>query len=359
MRPTATVLTLARTLLVVAALPLTLGAQSSSGADRNATAIAAPTAARPFTVRVIGRGRPVLLIPGLMSGGDVWDATVAHCSGKYELHVVTLAGFAGVPAVPGPTFMTRARDALRAYVHERTLDRPIVVGHSLGGTLAFAMAAAAPDTLGGVMAVDGVPFIAALTDSTATEEGMRARVEPMRAMYATLSPTQLGMQTRLSLPTLMRDTTQRSRRVRWAEGFDPATVGQAMAEMMTTDLRGRLRAVRMPVLLMMAAGAFSTPDFRNVMQQWYAAQLVAVPQAELVVAERGYHFIMLDDPTFFHATLERFLASAIACTTSTRATSGPCRRQWACWSSATRRRSGLYRWCSRRPVAMRAPLGVS
>jgi N-formylmaleamate deformylase len=251
--------------------------------------------------------------------------TVAHCSGKYALHVVTLAGFADVPAVPGPTFMTRARDALLAY-DERTLDRPIVVGHSLGGTLAFAMAAAAPDTLGGIMAVDGVPFIAALTDSTATEEGMRARVEPMRAMSAILSPTQLGMQTRLSLPTLMRDTTQRSRRVRWAEGFDPATVGQAMAEMMTTDLRGRLGAVRMPVLLMMAAGAFSTPDFRNVMQQRYAAQLVAVPQAELVVAERGYHFIMLDDPTFFHATLERFLASAIACTTSTRATSGPCRR---------------------------------
>jgi N-formylmaleamate deformylase len=145
-------------------------------------------------------------------------------------------------------------------------------------------------------------------------------------MYAALSPAQLGAQARASLPTLMRDTSYVSRGVRWAEGSDPATVGQAMAEMMTTDLRGRLRAVRIPVVQMMAAGAFPTPEFRNLMQQRYAAQLVAIPHAELVVAERAYHFIMLDDPTFFHATLERFLANATACNASTRTVSGPCRR---------------------------------
>jgi hypothetical protein len=80
-------------------------------------------------------------------------------------------------------------------------------------------------------------------------------------MYAALSSAQLGVQTRTSLPTLMRDTTHVSRGVRWAEGSDQATVGQAMAEMMTTDLRSRLGVVRMPVLQMMAAGdARSAPD---------------------------------------------------------------------------------------------------
>jgi N-formylmaleamate deformylase len=310
MRPTATVRTLARTLLVAAALPLALGAQSAGSADRSSTPVAALTAARPFTVRVTGRGHPVLLIPGLMSGGDVWDATVAQFSDRYELHVVTLAGFAGVPAIPGATFMTRARDALLAYIQERGLKRPVVVGHSLGGTLAFEIAAVAPNALGGMVAVDGVPFISALTDSTATEEGMRARVGAFRAMYASLTPAQLGAQSRLSLPSLMRDTTQLSRGVRWAEGSDPGTVGQAMTEMMTTDLRGRLGGVRIPVMEMMAAGAFPTPDFRKIMQQRYTQQLAAMPQAELVIAERAYHFIMLDDPTFFYTTLERFLANA-------------------------------------------------
>lgn len=327
MRPVANPFTLVPSLLLAVGLPLPLVAQSASVADTHAAiAPAMPTAARPFTVRVTGRGPAVLLIPGLMSGGDVWDATVAQFSDRYELHVVTLAGFAGVPAVAGPTFMARARDALLAYLKERTLDRAVVVGHSLGGTLAYAMAAAAPDALGGVMAVDGVPFIAALGDSTATEDGMRPRVDPMRTMYAALSPAQLGIQARTSLPTLMRDTSHVARGVRWSEGSDPATVGQAMAEMMTTDLRGRLGAIRMPVLQMMAAGAFPTPELRARMQQRYAAQLVAISHAELVVAERAYHFIMLDDPAFFHATLERFLTTTTACHTPTRSASGPCRR---------------------------------
>lgn len=254
----------------------------------------------------------MLLIPGLMSGGDVWDATVAQLSDRYELHVVTLAGFAGVPAVPGPAFMTRARDALLSYIRELSLARPVVVGHSLGGTLAYAMAEAAPETLGGIVAVDGVPWITALGDSTATEETMRPGADAMRTMFSALTPAQLGAQSRTSLPTLMRDTSHVARGLRWAEGSDPRTVGQAMAEMMTTDLRGRLGAVRIPVLQMMAAGAFPTPELRTMMRERYAAQLVAMPQAELVVAERAYHFIMLDDPTFFHATLERFLANATA-----------------------------------------------
>jgi N-formylmaleamate deformylase len=322
MRPIATLLTLVCTHVLAAGFPLTIGAQSASRTETPAVT----TAARPFAVRVTGHGRPVLLIPGLMSGGDVWDATVARFADRYELHVVTLAGFAGVPAVAGPTFMARARDALLAYVNERALNRPVVVGHSLGGTLAYAMAAAAPDALGGIMAVDGVPFIAALGDSTATEAGMRPRVDPMRTMYGALTPAQLGVQARASLPTLMRDTSHVSRGVRWAEGSDPATVGQAMAEMMSTDLRSHLGAVRIPVLQMMAAGAFPTPEFRQLMERRYAAQLAAMPHAELVVAEKAYHFIMLDDPTFFHTTLERFLAKATACNATARSGVEPCRR---------------------------------
>ena len=58
---------------------------------------------RPFAVTVTGSGRPMVLIPGLACGGSVWDATVAHYKASYECHVVTLAGFAGQPAIEGQT----------------------------------------------------------------------------------------------------------------------------------------------------------------------------------------------------------------------------------------------------------------
>ncbi len=92
----------------------------------------------PFTVEVSGRGRPMLLIPGLTSGGDVWTATVAEFAKDHEVHVFTLAGFAGVAPIATDTGWLRLqRDAIAGYIRERRLEKPVIVGHSLGGMLAL------------------------------------------------------------------------------------------------------------------------------------------------------------------------------------------------------------------------------
>jgi pimeloyl-ACP methyl ester carboxylesterase len=102
-------------------------------------ACAAPAQYHPstFAVKVAGHGRPVILIPGLGCDGTIWDATVAHLAGRYETHVVSIAGFAGVPPaqVRGP-LLDEVRRELVAYIQKNGLRRPIVIGHSLGGFLA-------------------------------------------------------------------------------------------------------------------------------------------------------------------------------------------------------------------------------
>jgi pimeloyl-ACP methyl ester carboxylesterase len=95
-----------------------------------------PAATRSFAVTVTGRGRPIILIPGLASSGETWDATVAHLRDRYACHVLTLAGFAGIPPVSGP-FLSRVRGDIARYIDEQHLDHPIIVGHSLGGALAL------------------------------------------------------------------------------------------------------------------------------------------------------------------------------------------------------------------------------
>src|SRR5215472_6127113 len=69
----------------------------------------------PFQVKVTGHGRPMILIPGYSCPGEVWDEIVAHYQDRYQMHVLTLAGFAGVPRVPGP-FLENAREAIAAYI---------------------------------------------------------------------------------------------------------------------------------------------------------------------------------------------------------------------------------------------------
>src|SRR5205807_9133314 len=85
---------------------------------------------KPFGVRIVGHGRPMILIPGLACSGEVWDATVDHFKDRYECHILTLAGFAGQPPVQGPWLQTVA-NGLADYIRQKKLDRPVIVGHSI------------------------------------------------------------------------------------------------------------------------------------------------------------------------------------------------------------------------------------
>lgn len=263
-----------------------------------------------FDVVVTGEGRPILLIPGLSTTGDVWGGTVEHLKGRYELHVLTLAGFGG-PAPLGEPFLPRVAEALVEYVRTHGLERPVLVGHSLGGFLAFAAASQAPGVFGGVVAVDGVPFLAALGNPAATASAQAGQAAQIKAMYASLSHDQLVAQSRLALGGMITDPADVERAVIWAGRSDPAAVGIAVAELLTTDLRAAARRIEVPVLLMGALGAAPEamwPAFRTA----YEAQVDGVPHATVVFAERARHFVMLDDPAFLFDTLDRFLATHVA-----------------------------------------------
>src|SRR5579872_1816781 len=65
----------------------------------------------PFQSKVSGHGRPMILIPGLSCPGEVWDGTVDRYKDRFEMHVLSLAGFAGVPRVEGP-FLETVREGV-------------------------------------------------------------------------------------------------------------------------------------------------------------------------------------------------------------------------------------------------------
>ena len=233
-------------------LGLTLGGTALAGAwPRVAPQTTDRT--RAFTVRVTGTGsRPMVLIPGLFSSGDVWDGVVEHFSSRFRLHVLTIAGFAGVPAVDGP-LLPRVRDELIAYLREEHLDRPVVVGHSLGAFLAFSVASTVPDAVGPIVAVDGVPFMPALTNPSATVADVKTQAEQMRALYRSMTPQQIGMQSRMALTQMITDPANIARVAGWAAQSDGRATGQAIYELMTTDLRGEAPIIRSDVLLIAAA----------------------------------------------------------------------------------------------------------
>ena len=263
---------------------------------------------RSFQVEVVGSGRPMILIPGLASHGDTWIPTAEHFATSHESHVLTLAGFAGVPAIGRP-FLETVRADLARYIRDEELEKPIVIGHSLGGFLAFWLASTEPDLVGPVISVDGLPFLPALSNPAATGETTRAAAANLRSMMALLTPEQFAAQNRTMLRTMISAPEQLSRVVETSTKSDPVAVAQATYELMTTDLRDDVARIESPVLLMGAFGAMSSPEIRAVMEQSYRLQVSAIPVRQFVAAENARHFVMLDDPEFLWRTIETFLRS--------------------------------------------------
>lgn len=286
-------------LLLAAAIPPAILAQSSAGPVAAATS--------PFVVERVGRGRPMILIPGLLSGGEVWKTTVERYKERYDMHVLTLAGFAGVPPLQGETFLLAERDAIIGYIRDHDLDKPVIVGHSLGGFLAFWVAAAAPDLVGPIVAVDGVPYFAVLNDSTMTPDKARPQAQRFGAMAESFTPEQLAMQNSMVLRSQAKDSIHAQMGARWGRASDGRTMGRAFEEMMTTDLRAEVAAIRTGVLLIAAADGLS-PDQQERVLARYESQVSRVPRHRVVLAKNARHFVMLDDPAFLFSAMDSFLA---------------------------------------------------
>ena len=289
-----------------------LGAAGPAAHAAEPVALAAPAdnpAAHPaFTVQVVGRGRPLLLIPGLTCPGAVWDEAVARYRQHYQCHVVSLAGFGG--ALPAATLadplLPVVRDQLLAYISTQQLNRPAVVSHSLGGFLALALSIARPEAIGPLVIVDSLPFLAAVQNPAATvatatpaAAGMRQQMRQGHLPAAAARQMTAGMVT---------DTARIAQVARWSMASDPATTAQAMYDLYTTDLRADLGRIRQPVLVLGAWAAYQQYGATKASTRAiFAQQYARLPQVRIEMSEAGRHFLMYDDTAWFFAQTDAFL----------------------------------------------------
>lgn len=263
-----------------------------------------------FRVDVSGSGPAMLLVPGLDSSGAVWTGITDRFKDRYTCHVLTLAGFAGQPPLATPS-LAAVRDAILSYIEDQHLERPVLVGHSLGAFLAFWVASTAPEKVGSVIAIDGVPFLPALMNPSATVDSIKAQAESMRTALTSASAAQRERQSQMSLAAMISDPAQVAVALKWAAASDPRTSAQSMVDLMTTDLRPEVSRIATPVLLVMAGGLFaSNPAALSLSERAYESQIAGIARHRTVVAVKARHFIMLDDPAFLIAAMEDFLAPA-------------------------------------------------
>ena len=263
-------------------------------------------AATPFEVRVTGSGPDVLLIPGLASSGAVWDDTVKQLCTTHRCHVFTLAGFAGVPAQTGP-LLDDVDATLAAYIEQRHLKAPVVVGHSLGGFVALRLAIAHPADVGKLVIVDALPAFGAARMDSLTPQQLHDFAPQMRAQLMAQDPAAYAAGQAQQITALVTAPADVARVQAWGRQSDRVAVIAAMTDMIGIDLRPQLSAIHVPTLVMGSWIAYKGASTLEQTRAVYERQYRTLEGVRIVMAPASRHFIMLDDPAWFQAMLGAFV----------------------------------------------------
>lgn len=289
--------------LAIIALTILLATGVFSGKHAHA----AEPAAR-MSVTVIGKGPDVILIPGLASSGAVWDATAKQLSGRYRVHVVQVAGFAGAPvggngegAIVEPLV-----EAIDSYIRSAGLKSPAVIGHSMGGLTGLALARRHPADISRLLIVDSLPFYPLLFSPAATVEAVRPQAVGMRDGLIAMPTESFDAQQTMTMPRLVKSPEGLKAALAWSKTTDRSVFARAMYDVLTTDLRPDLAAVTVPTVVLYPYDPMMGTPVERV-EQLYAGAYAALPGVRLERIEGAYHFIMLDQPAAFAAAVDRFL----------------------------------------------------
>ncbi|HVG22667.1 MAG TPA: alpha/beta fold hydrolase [Thermoanaerobaculia bacterium] len=225
-----------------------------------------------------GDGTPVALLHGLSGSSRWWSRNVEALAASHLVAAVDLVGFGRNRRFVGlPLFLPSFSEttALLARWLE-TFGQPVhLIGHSMGGQIAIALAAERPDLVRSLVLVNAA--------------GMPFRFDPRPHVRAVEKPPYGGPSiVRVLLPDFFR--------------AGPASVAVASARVVRGDMREWMHAIRAPTLLVWGENDPLVPlVYGEAMQQEIAgSRLAAIPGAA--------HVAMWDAPDAFNEMVLSFLA---------------------------------------------------
>nr|WP_254447546.1 alpha/beta hydrolase [Sphingomonas sp. ID1715] len=262
-----------------------------------------------ITVSTEGSGPDVVLVHGLASSPRVWKGTIERVPG-YRYHLVQIAGMGG--AAPGGNaqgaVIAPVADEVARYISEEKLKSPALIGHSMGGTISMMVAARYPTSISKLMVVDMHPFIGQMfAGPTATADSVRPIADAMRARSAKATPEERAAEREKTINTMINTVAERPGPLEDSRASNADTVANAFSELLVTDLRSELPAIKVPTTIL-----YVTPNgapFTDAqMDAAYQAAYAPLSDATVKRVPNSAHFIMLDAPDAFAEEVKAFMA---------------------------------------------------
>lgn len=279
-------------------------AETPSHAPGQASAFASDR----LSVEVVGQGPDVILIPGLASSREAFRATAGRLKATHRVHLVQLAGFAGEPWSQGDAaFVQPEVDDLARYIRENHLDRPAIIGHSMGALSGLVLAQQHPELVGRLMSIDSLPFYSVIFAPSATVESSRPFADQFAAGIIAADDETFVRQQTMTAQGLSRTSATQDLIVAWSRASNRHALASALRDVMTTDARPGLAAMTTPVTALYASDAEGGAPAAMTDAVW-SANYAPLPGVKLIRVDASRHFIMADQPDRFAELVDQFLA---------------------------------------------------
>lgn len=255
----------------------------------------------PFELKKTGNGNQALIfIPGFASSGDVWNDTTAKFEKDFTCYTLTMAGFAGIKPQTDASFKDWEK-GIATYIKDNKIEKPILIGHSMGGGLALAIAADYPELAGKIIIVDTLPCLAALSDPSFTSKENND-CSPAIAQLTAMNDEQFRKMQAQAMPRLLADISMQETVINWSMKSDRKTFAKMYCDFYNTDLREKIKNIQCPSLILLESYFVTLkPTIEN--------QYKNLKNANMQYASKGLHFIMYDDKDWYLNQLTHFLSA--------------------------------------------------
>ena len=242
-----------------------------------------------------GEGAPVVLLHGLFGAARNFGAVQRALAPRFRVVALDMRNHGDSAHALDMRYPTQAADVRETLV-SLGIQKAAVIGHSMGGKTAMALALLRPDQVGRLLVADIAPVV--------YQHGNDAIAQAMRAIPLTPSLTRqqadaalVGAVPRSDIRALLLQNLRFGASPHWRIGLDQIAAAVPDLEGWV-DLPGTYAG---PSILVTGANSdYVSPDHRPIIRSLF-------PNARFIAVKNAGHWVHADNPAGFLSVVEAFL----------------------------------------------------
>lgn len=241
-----------------------------------------------------GEGQPVLLVHGAGQDTASWRYNIPHFARTRRVFAIDLPGHGKSEVLLPPINQTSEYARfVWMFIRELGLDRPVLMGHSMGAGICMTVALEHGDSLGGIVPVDGAERVVGVFDhdihqaylDSPTDLKLEMTMESFRSLCSKATPAG-------RVEEIVQDLLR----------IHPKVTAADTQAFNSFDISADIHRIAVPVLLISGSDDFLvTPEMVERTGK-------KMKQSEVVVLEGVGHFPHTEAPERFNREVDRFLA---------------------------------------------------